>query len=46
MHPWIAEQTNREHVTELRSMSRPFGVSLVGWRGGRRWITRAQRNRA
>jgi hypothetical protein len=45
MHPWIAEQLNREHIAELRSLSRPFGVSPVGWRVGRQWITRAQPKR-
>jgi hypothetical protein len=45
MHPWIAEQANREHIAELRSLSRPFGVSLVGWRVGRWWVTRARPGR-
>jgi hypothetical protein len=42
MHPWIAAQVNREHVAELRSLSRPFGLSLVGWRVGRRSVPRAE----
>ena len=35
MQPWIAAQANREHITELRSLGRPFGLSLAGWRVGR-----------
>jgi hypothetical protein len=45
MHPWIAEQANREHIADLRSLSRPFGVSPVGSRVRRRWATRAQPKR-
>jgi hypothetical protein len=45
MHPWMAEQANREHIAQLRSLSRPFGMSLVGLRAGRRWVTWAQPRR-
>jgi hypothetical protein len=45
MHPWIAAQANSEHIAELRSLSRPFAVSLVGWRSGRWWANRAQAKR-
>ncbi len=31
MHPWIAEQLNREHTDELRRLGRPF----AGWLDGR-----------
>jgi hypothetical protein len=46
MHPWIAAQANREHIAELRSLNRPFGVSFAGWRIGRRWVARAQPKQA
>jgi hypothetical protein len=45
MHPWIAGQANRERIAELRSLSRPFGVSLLGSKAGRRWLTWAQPKR-
>jgi hypothetical protein len=45
MHPWMAEQVNREHIADLRSMSRPFGLSPVGWKVGHRSGTRAQTKR-
>ena len=45
MHPWISEQANREHVAELRSLGRPFGGALAGWRPGRFRIGRAQQCR-
>jgi hypothetical protein len=45
MHPWIAGQANKEHIAQLRALSRPFGSSLVGWKVGRRWVTRAQPKR-
>jgi hypothetical protein len=44
MHPWIAEQANREHVSDLRSMGRPFGGWLAGLRLGRRPVGRGHRN--
>jgi hypothetical protein len=31
MHPWIAEQANREHIAELRSLGRPVRLPLAGW---------------
>jgi hypothetical protein len=46
MHPWIAEQANKEHIAELRSLNRPFGVPSVGWRLGRQRVTRPQPNRS
>jgi hypothetical protein len=46
MNPWIAEQANRERIAQLRSLGRPFGVSLAGWRVGRQRATRAQPKRA
>ena len=40
MHPWIAEQANREHIAELRSLGRPVRLPWAG-RGTRRlWGTR------
>ena len=35
MHPWMAEQLNRQHIEDLRSLGRPFGVSFR-WRRLRR----------
>ncbi len=46
MHPWIAEQANREHIAELRSLGRPFRVSPAGWGLGRLWGTQAESKRA
>jgi hypothetical protein len=46
MHPWIAEQANREHIAELRALGRPLRVPLAGWRVGRRWGARAESTRA
>jgi hypothetical protein len=46
MHPWIGEQVNREHIAELRSLSRPFGVAPLGRRVGRHWATRSQSKRS
>jgi hypothetical protein len=43
MNPWIAGEVNREHIAELRSLGRPFGVSLAGQRIGRRLIPGVQR---
>ena len=37
MHPWIAEQANREHIAELRSLGRPLRVPLAGRGIGRLW---------
>ena len=37
MHPWIAEQANREHIAELRSLGRPLRVPLAGRGVGRLW---------
>jgi hypothetical protein len=42
MNPWIAGQANTERIAELRSLGRPFGLSLVGWRVGRRPVNRAR----
>jgi hypothetical protein len=42
MHPWIAGEANRERIAELRSLGRPFELSLVGWRVGRRPVTRSR----
>ena len=41
MHPWMAEQANRERVAELRSLGRPFGGSVAG-----RWVGRLRVGRA
>jgi hypothetical protein len=41
MQPWIAGQVNREHIADLRSLGRPFGVPLARWMG-RRSVTRVQ----
>ncbi len=46
MHPWIADQANREHIAELRALGRPLRVSLFGWGVGRLWGTRAESKRA
>lgn len=46
MHPWIAEQANREHIAELRSLGRPFGGSLGVRRINRLRLGRGARNRA
>jgi hypothetical protein len=35
MHPWMREQLNRQHIEDLRSLGRPFGVSFR-WRRLRR----------
>ena len=35
MHPWMTEQLNRQHIEDLRSLGRPFGVSFR-WRRLRR----------
>ena len=46
MHPWIAEQANREHVGELRSLGRPFAGSRGRWRIGRLRVGRPHHKRA
>ena len=45
MHPWIAEQANRQHVAELRSLGRPFGSLTGGLRIGRRRVSRTEQER-
>jgi hypothetical protein len=45
MHPWIAEQANRQHVAELRSLGRPFGSAASALRIGRRRVGRTQQER-
>ena len=35
MHPWMTEQLNRQHIEDLRSLGRPFGVTFR-WRRLRR----------
>jgi hypothetical protein len=46
MHPWIAEQANKEHIAELRSLNRPFRVPLVGRTLGRQRVARPQPKRS
>jgi hypothetical protein len=41
MDPWIAEQANREHIAELRSLGRPLRLPLAGRGIGRHWGVRA-----
>jgi hypothetical protein len=35
MHPWMTEQLNRQHIEDLRSLGRRFGVAFR-WRRLRR----------
>ena len=30
MHPWMTEQLNRQHIEDLRSLGRRFGVAFAG----------------
>ena len=45
MHPWMANQANRERVAELRALGRPFGGSLSTWRVERPSVDRAPHSR-
>jgi hypothetical protein len=37
MHPWIADQANREHIAELRALGRPFRRPRAGLGTRRFW---------
>jgi hypothetical protein len=42
MHPWIAQQANREHIVELRALGRPLRRPLAGRGAWRLWGARPE----